>query len=160
MKYCCNHIVFVIQPDYDDVTYNYTIQLPPLEDKDEFYQLGVSLFSLCVVVYCKKSVGKLYYFSVFYVHVYTCMFYIIIQIDVIWMRPAGPGRSDNCRPVGVFAPPPLPIQLINITSIEIVNVTHISAESQHVIVSARSVSQITVTFLPITCRPTYLLYQR
>jgi hypothetical protein len=41
------------------------------------------------------------------------------------MTPSGPGRSDNCRPVGTFAPPPFPIQVINVTSIETVRDTRV-----------------------------------
>ena len=63
-----------------------------------------------------------------------------IQIDVRWMAPAGPDRSDNCRPVGTFAPPPFPIQVINVTSIETVSIRDVNDEAQDVIVSARSAS--------------------
>ena len=64
-----------------------------------------------------------------------------MQIGVLWMRPAGPGRSDSCRPVDVFAPPPLPIQVINITDLETVSSTRVSIEAQDVTFSARSASQ-------------------
>ena len=64
-----------------------------------------------------------------------------IQIYVVWMGPPGPGRYGHCRPMGVFAPPPLPIQVINITSIETVRVTRVSDEAQDVTLFARSASQ-------------------
>ena len=67
------------------------------------------------------------------------LFYI--QIEVLWMRPAAPGTSDNCRPVNVFAPPPLPIQVINITHIETVSVEQVSDDARDVTFSARSASQ-------------------
>ena len=71
------------------------------------------------------------------------------------MRPAGPGRSANCRPVDVFAPPPLPIQVINITSSHIVSITRVTRELQDVTVSARSASQYLNT--PIYPHTTVLL---
>ena len=58
------------------------------------------------------------------------------------MAPEGPVRTDNCRPVDTFVPPPLPIQVINITSIDTVNVAHISEDSRDVTVAARSASQL------------------
>ena len=58
------------------------------------------------------------------------------------MAPEGPVRSDNCRPVDTFVPPPLPIQVFNVTSIDTVNVTPISEDSQDVTVAARSASQL------------------
>ena len=61
--------------------------------------------------------------------------YICIQSEVLWMHPAGPRRSANCRPMDTFAPPPLPIQVINIITVNIVRV------SEEVIVSARSASK-------------------
>ena len=64
-----------------------------------------------------------------------------MQIDIMWMRPPGPGRSGNCRPVDVFAPPPLPIQVINITDSDTVSITRVSDEAQDVTFSARSASQ-------------------
>ena len=69
------------------------------------------------------------------------MYLFHIQIDVMWMAPSGPGRSDNCRPVGTFAPPPLPVQVINVTFIEIVGDTRVSDELQEVVFSIRSASQ-------------------
>ena len=69
------------------------------------------------------------------------------------MAPEGPERSDNCRPVDVFAPPPLPVQVINITSIDTVNVARVGEDSQDVTVSARSASQYIIDSLPN--RPTY-----
>ena len=57
------------------------------------------------------------------------------------MRPAGPIRGGGCRPVGIFAPPPLPIQVINIMSSHIVSITQVSRELQDVMISARSASQ-------------------
>ena len=62
------------------------------------------------------------------------------------MRPGGPGRSANCRPVDIFAPPPLPILVINITSIETVGDIRVSDEAQDVTFSVRSVSHVQYVF--------------
>ena len=64
------------------------------------------------------------------------------------MAPEGPGRSANCRPVDVFVPPPLPIQVINITSIDTVDVTRISEDSLDVMVTARSASHLSCQLTP------------
>ena len=42
--------VLFFQSDFDDTFYNITTQLPPLEDKNEFYQLNVSVYTLLVCV--------------------------------------------------------------------------------------------------------------
>ena len=101
------------------------------------------MHSLCVVNYCTGQIR-----DGLVVGFISCVSYHVhlsyIQIGVRWMRPAGPGRSDNCRPMGVFAPPPFPIQVINITSIETVRVTRVSDEAQDVTFSARSV---TITYV-------------
>ena len=71
--------------------------------------------------------------SVYHIQVLYCT----IQIEVLWKPPAGPGRSDSCRPVDVFAPPPLPVQVINVTDSETVSITRVSIEAQDVTFSAR-----------------------
>ena len=63
----------------------------------------------------------------------------LIQIEVVWMYPAGPGRSDNCRPVNVFAPPPLPIQVIIVTFSHTMRLVELE-DFQEMTVSARSAS--------------------
>ena len=70
---------------------------------------------------------------------YICSLYI--QVEVLWMRPPGPARSAYCRPMDTFALPPLPIQVINITDSDTVNIVRVSEELQAVIVSARSASK-------------------
>ena len=64
-----------------------------------------------------------------------------IQIEVLWKPPPGPERYATCRPVDIFVLPPLPIQIVNITDIETVNIVRVSEELQDVIVSTRSASK-------------------
>ena len=42
---------------------------------------------------------------------------VCTQIQVVWMSPAGPAISDSCNIFDALAPPPLPIQYINITEV-------------------------------------------
>ena len=61
-----------------------------------------------------------------------CHTHIYIQVNVIWMVPPGPSRSAICDTIDTPAPPPEPIQTINIIEVENVSVVEVGFDAQQV----------------------------